>query len=141
MKRAALLVAILATTMACSGRTVTYYRAIVDELAVPNGWTVARTDVNDCVDTPVTDCPTVTRYYITDTTTANAYLQAIAAVSDPRFQMERDFGCEGVSPACAFLAIRDGDELWVTINEPGRSDDVEIDRFDRVTVRVIARPQ
>jgi hypothetical protein len=128
--------------VACNSPGVAHYTAALDAMATPGGWSIAKTTVNDCVDTIVTDCPVVIRYYVTDTTRRNAYREAQSAVADADFTIEREFNrsCDDPDGFCAFVSSRDGDEISVNVFDRGRSDDVELNSLDRVTVRAISRP-
>jgi hypothetical protein len=113
-------------------------------LTVPVHWETARTVVwgpggdEECMATPVTDCPKVIRYFLVDAAQIDAYRDAEAAVAGAGFAIDEPFDPTCLElDFCAFRALREAVELQVNVNPPGKGDGGVADP-DRVTIRIIA---
>ncbi|MGK2850211.1 MAG: hypothetical protein ACSLFN_04780 [Candidatus Limnocylindrales bacterium] len=106
-----------------------HYVAIVEELDVPAGWQLAKSNVfgpdedDPCEPFTSLTCPGAGRFFVVDGDAANAYAQAKAVVVAPGFAITEEFrvDCTGGSSgsACSFFASRDGDQLTVSVFHSG----------------------
>lgn len=106
-----------------------HYVAIVEELDVPAGWQLAKSNVfgpdedDPCEPFTSLTCPGAGRFFIVDGDAANTYAQAKDVVSAAGFAITEEFkrGCTGAQggSACSFFATRDGDQLTVSVFHSG----------------------
>jgi len=138
VRRAAIAAALIATVVLGCAVDASNYTAILDDLAFPDDWAIARTIVRapgaelDCTPTFMSGpCPSVTRYYHTDQTQVAAYDAAVAVVSDAGFEIAREPSCDGTSGLCAFVVTKGDVRLSVNVYPPGEDDG---------TLRDVAKP-
>ena len=126
-----------------------HYAAVLDEIALPSSWELAKTEVRapdgdvDCDPIVNAGCPAVVRYYLVDPVPLVAYAAARAAVTEAGFGLEREFDAEACdappsAPACAFFAARGDDRIIVNVYRSGDDDGTGVAQPDRSTVRVTA---
>ncbi len=145
-----LLAMVVAAVVVGCGPGAAHYATVLDELAVPTAWELARTQVRDqngddsC--TPVVNpvCPAVVRYYLVDAVAADIYAEAKQVVTAAGYSIKQEFypACDASpsSAACTFYAVKDKDQVTVNVyNAGGGGDDgLGFARQDRSTVRVTA---
>ncbi len=125
----ALLVAMLTSALlvgACySGPDAAHYTAILDELHVPAGWQLAKSDVyspdeaDPCSPSFSKTCPGASRSFLVDGDATKAYAQAKDVISAAGFAVDEEFTPDCTGPpsgsACNFFASRNGDQLSVSV--------------------------
>ena len=110
--------------MGCGGPGAAHYEAVIDGLALPDEWELARTviyapdgDVK-CDPSPFTDCPYAIRYFVTAEAPAEAYQAALVAVRGAGLEVSQEFdpSCNPQSQVpCGFAANRGADQMNVAI--------------------------
>ncbi len=132
VRRSWFLLVVAVLFAACTPRPgADHYAAVLDELSVPSGWELVHTTVRepggaewqcDLVINP--DCPSVHRFYLTNTPAADAYHAAIAMATDAGFIVKNETRptCTSKlpwSPQCLFFATKAYNELAVNVFNPG----------------------
>lgn len=108
-----------------TGPGVDHYAAILDELAVPGGWNLVRTEVR-APDAEIScdpffggSCPSVTRFYLAEGEPLALYEAAQGAVTAAGFRIDRELiaSCDGspTGPSCSFESMRDQDQIRISI--------------------------
>lgn len=134
---------------ACTGPGAAHYVAVLDELTIPSGWELAKTQVRGpdgdqhCDPLVNAGCPAVVRYYLVDGLPVDVSKAARAAVIETGFAIDREFdsgACDAPpsAPACAFFASRSDDRIVVNIYNPGHDDGTGVGEANRSTVRITA---
>ena len=145
-----LAVAVALLVMACAGGPgPSHYAAVLDELAIPSDWELAKTEVRGpdgdvrCDPLVNAGCPAVVRYYLVDAAPIEVYVIAKKTVIDAGYEIQREFDSEACdappnAPACALFAAKEADQIIVNIYNMGQDDDTGVAQANRVTVRMTA---
>lgn len=144
-----LAVALALLVMACAGGPgPSHYAAVLDELAIPSDWELAKTEVRGpdgdvrCDPLVNAGCPAVVRYYLVDATPIEVFAAAKEAAMGAGFEVQEEFdpACNAPPsvPACRFIAARDADHIVVNVYGPGKDDGTGVGQANRVTVRMTA---
>ena len=150
-RRPSLILAVAAVVLvgACTGPGPAHYAAVLDELTIPSGWELAKTQVRakdgdqHCDPLVNAGCPGVIRYYLVEGLPVDVYKPARNAVIDAGFAIDREFDPEACdappsAPACGFFASRDGDRIEINLYNPGHDDGIGVGASNRSMVRVTA---
>ncbi len=150
-RRPSLLLAVASVVIvtACTGPGPAHFAAILDELTIPSGWELARTQVRgpdgdqNCDPLVNAGCPGVVRYYLADGQPVDVYRSARDAVIEAGFAIDREFDPEACdappsAPACGFFASRDADRIRINVHAPGLTL-VRASAIDRLTVLMTDR--
>jgi len=148
VRRATIAAALIATVVLGCAVDAGHYTAVLDDLAVPDSWTTARTVVQapgaelDCTPTFMSgSCPRVIRFYHSDQTRLAAFDAAAAVVADSRFDFpERELWCPRTSGPCSFVVTKGDERLAVNVYPPGEDDGwlFPVAEPDLVLIRMIA---
>lgn len=129
----AVLLLMAASAFGCTDRPGTgHYAELLDELAVPPGWTLAAQRTREpgssfvsCEPRLDPSCPSVHRYYLVPGAPADAYRDAERMATGSGFAIVetwRPYDCDGGETggrACSFLAVRGTDLVGVYLSDPG----------------------
>jgi hypothetical protein len=123
---------------------------ILDELAIPDGWELVKTEVKapdgDVHCQPgagVAECPSVSRRYLVNAAPPDVYAEARPMIEAAGFAIEHEGNpaCDATSaPACMLLSSTDAIHVVVFIYNPGHDFGPEDTSPDRATVIVRAEP-
>jgi hypothetical protein len=141
---------VVAAVVVGCGPGAAHYATVLDELAFPTAWELARTQVRDeggevnCSHVVSPGCPAVVRFYLVDARASDIYAEAKQVVTTAGYSINDEFypACDAPpsGPACTFYALKDADQITVDVyNAGGGGDDgLGFARQDRSTVRVMA---
>jgi hypothetical protein len=121
-----------------SGPGADHLEAVLDELSIPEGWSLAKSETQGPDEEETCDpfespgCPIAIRTYLTDGDATTAYANAKAMVAEAGFEIEdvATRECPGVtsSQPCYLFALRGDDDLHVAVfasaREAGLEDDL-----------------
>lgn len=121
-----------------TGPGADHFEAVLDELSIPQGWSLAKSETrgpdeeDTCDPFESSGCPTAIRIYLVDGDANAAYAQAMDFVAAAGFDIEeRATGGCSTGPSsglpCYLFAHRGEDDLYVTVfvsaSEAGLEDD------------------
>ena len=136
----------------CSGGPgAEQYAAILDGLAIPSTWELAKSEVRGpnggvrCDPVVNAGCPAAVRYYVVTLAATEAYRTAKQVVVDAGYGIQREFDAERCdappsAPACGFFAAKDAVQIIANIYDKGKDDGSGVAQTDRVSVRITAQP-
>ena len=143
--------AVLTAAVACyTGPGADRMAAILEELAIPVGWELVKTEVKapdgDVHCQPgagVGECPSVSRTYLVKAPPPDVYAEARPMIVAAGFAIEHEGNpeCDATSaPACMLLSRTDAIHVVVFVYNPGHDFGPEETSSDRTTVIVRAEP-
>jgi hypothetical protein len=114
-----------------TGPSADHFEAVLDELAIPKDWDLAKSDRQGpdeevtCDPFVSTGCPHAIRFYLTGGDIHEAYSQATDIVTRAGFGIEGGAAClsgSSTGPGCGFIAERSGDMLDIQVlSSPGEA--------------------